>query len=210
MVNGMMPWGNKQLLPLGPLREPLIALSRADIVIIHHADLASIESTSEIELVVRNIKASLPIILTRMVLSHFFNLRNITCQMPLRSVHNTVVLCVSGIGFASAFVQGIKMLGPLHVDQLDFSDHHQFLPKDMHLISTRLCKLQAKFGFKPIVVITEKDYDREPELFKQLDPFEVLVLCSQLQVVSRKGQAEDCYMLLTTILKEKLSIKNST
>lgn len=39
MVNGMMPWGNHQLLPLGPLREPLTALSRADIVVVHHADL---------------------------------------------------------------------------------------------------------------------------------------------------------------------------
>lgn len=39
MVNGMMPWGNRNLLPLGPLREPLTALSRANIVVVHHADL---------------------------------------------------------------------------------------------------------------------------------------------------------------------------
>ncbi|KAL0406937.1 UNVERIFIED_CONTAM: putative tetraacyldisaccharide 4'-kinase, mitochondrial [Sesamum latifolium] len=39
MVNGLMPWGNHQLLPLGPLREPLTALRRADIIVIHHADL---------------------------------------------------------------------------------------------------------------------------------------------------------------------------
>lgn len=39
MVNGMMPWGNRNLLPLGPLREPLTALKRANIVVIHHTDL---------------------------------------------------------------------------------------------------------------------------------------------------------------------------
>lgn len=39
MINGMMPWGNNQLVPLGPLREPLTSLRRADIVVIHHADL---------------------------------------------------------------------------------------------------------------------------------------------------------------------------
>ena len=39
MVNGLMPWGNCHLLPLGPLREPLTALRRADVVIVHHADL---------------------------------------------------------------------------------------------------------------------------------------------------------------------------
>lgn len=42
MVNGMMPWGNCHLVPVGPLREPLIALSRADIVVIHHANLVYI------------------------------------------------------------------------------------------------------------------------------------------------------------------------
>jgi len=39
MVNALRPWGNNQLLPLGPLREPLHALVRADIVVVHHADL---------------------------------------------------------------------------------------------------------------------------------------------------------------------------
>jgi tetraacyldisaccharide-1-P 4'-kinase len=39
MVNGLTPWGNHQILPLGPLREPLKALGRADVVVIHHANL---------------------------------------------------------------------------------------------------------------------------------------------------------------------------
>lgn len=39
MLNGVMPWGNNHLLPRGPLREPVTALVRADIVVIHHADL---------------------------------------------------------------------------------------------------------------------------------------------------------------------------
>lgn len=43
MVNALMPWGNHCLLPLGPLREPLTALCRADILVIHHADLVLID-----------------------------------------------------------------------------------------------------------------------------------------------------------------------
>lgn len=39
MVNGLAAWGNKWLLPLGPLREPLSALKRADLAVIHHADM---------------------------------------------------------------------------------------------------------------------------------------------------------------------------
>ncbi|KAK2639733.1 hypothetical protein Ddye_027528 [Dipteronia dyeriana] len=39
MVNGLMPWGDSQLLPLGPLREPLTTLKKADAAVIHNADL---------------------------------------------------------------------------------------------------------------------------------------------------------------------------
>lgn len=39
MVNGLVLWGCCHLLPLGPLREPLTALKRADVAVIHHADM---------------------------------------------------------------------------------------------------------------------------------------------------------------------------
>lgn len=39
MLNGLNPWGNGNLVPLGPLREPLVALERADIAVVHHVDL---------------------------------------------------------------------------------------------------------------------------------------------------------------------------
>ncbi|KAL2247636.1 UNVERIFIED_CONTAM: putative tetraacyldisaccharide 4-kinase, mitochondrial [Sesamum indicum] len=97
MVNALMPWGNHQLLPLGPLREPLTALRRADILVIHHADL----------------------------------------------------------------------MGAAYVDHLDFSDHHLFQLKDIEVVRTRLQELESEYGAKPIVVVTEKDYDRAPEVHKE-------------------------------------------
>ena len=49
MVNGLAPWGNTHFIPRGPMREPLSALGRADIVVIHNADLVSVViSISEI------------------------------------------------------------------------------------------------------------------------------------------------------------------
>lgn len=39
MVNGLAPWGNTHFIPRGPMREPLTALGRADIVVIHNADM---------------------------------------------------------------------------------------------------------------------------------------------------------------------------
>ena len=49
MVNGLAPWGNTHFIPRGPMREPLSALGRADIVVIHNADLVCVVlSISEI------------------------------------------------------------------------------------------------------------------------------------------------------------------
>ncbi|XP_062077691.1 probable tetraacyldisaccharide 4'-kinase, mitochondrial [Humulus lupulus] len=202
MVNGLMLWGNCHLLPLGPLREPLIALRRADAVVIHHADLLSEQKLKDIELMVRDVKESLPIFFTTMAPTHIFDVRSFNSKKPLEALRNTIVLCVSAIGSANAFVLGIKKLGAVYVDQLEFSDHHMFQFTDMEIVRERLGELEKKFCSKPIVVVTEKDYDRDPDIFKHLDPFEVMALCSQLQITSQRGISEDSFKKL---LKEMLT-----
>jgi hypothetical protein len=43
MLNGLNPWGNGHLMPHGPLREPLLALERADVAVVHHVDLVCLQ-----------------------------------------------------------------------------------------------------------------------------------------------------------------------
>ncbi|GMJ10314.1 lipid X K [Hibiscus trionum] len=109
MINGLMLWGNCKLLPLGPLREPLTAIKRADIAIVHHADLISEQKIKDIELVVQETKELLPIFYTRMAPSYFFELRNISTKMHLEAMHDAVVICVSAIGSPDSFVQAVEM-----------------------------------------------------------------------------------------------------
>ncbi|XP_060188099.1 probable tetraacyldisaccharide 4'-kinase, mitochondrial isoform X1 [Lycium barbarum] len=198
MVNAMIPWGNHQLIPLGPLREPLAALTRADIVVIHHADLVSEKDIDAIASEIRKVKKSLPIFLSTLAPLYFLKAGNMSCKLVLMNIRNTLVLCVSAIGSADSFVERIKKLGPAYVDRLDFSDHHSFQAKDIDMIKTRLRNLQSEFAMKPFVVVTEKflicqDYDRSPEILKYLDPHEVLVLCSSLQILPHKGNTEDSF-----------------
>ncbi|MCD7452121.1 hypothetical protein HAX54_015038 [Datura stramonium] len=193
MVNAMIPWGNRQLIPLGPLREPLTALTRANIVVIHHADLVSEKDVEATASEIRKVKSSLPIFLSRLAPLYFLKAGNMSCKLALMDVHNTLVLCVSAIGSADSFVERIKKLGPAYVDRLDFSDHHLFQAKDIDMIRMRLRNLQSQFVMKPVVVVTEKDYDRAPEVLKYLDPYEVLVLCSSLQILSHNGNTEDSF-----------------
>ncbi|XVF70710.1 hypothetical protein PTKIN_Ptkin11bG0184500 [Pterospermum kingtungense] len=203
MINGLMPWGNCKLLPLGPLREPLTAIKRADVAVVHHADLVLEQKLKDIESVIQEIKVSLPIFYSRMSPSYFFEVRNISTKIDLGAVQNAVVLCVSAIGSADAFVQGMEKIGPKHVDRLDFSDHHLFQIKDVYIIRERLRTLEDKFGTKPIVIVTEKDYDRDPEILKHLYPFQVLVLCSELQIISRNSCDENRFKFL---LKQSLEV----
>ncbi|XP_059281887.1 probable tetraacyldisaccharide 4'-kinase, mitochondrial isoform X4 [Lycium ferocissimum] len=198
MVNAMIPWGNHQLIPLGPLREPLAALTRADIVVIHHADLVSEKDIDAIASEIRKVKKSLPIFLSTLAPLYFLKAGNMSCKLVLMNIRNTLVLCVSAIGSADSFVERIKKLGPAYVDRLDFSDHHSFQAKDIDMIKTRLRNLQSEFAMKPFVVVTEKflicqDYDRSPEILKYLDPHEVLILCSSLQILPHKGNTEDSF-----------------
>ena len=59
------------------------------------------------ELEMQEIKNSLPIFFTRMAPSYLFEVGNVNSKIPLTAVSNAVVLCVSAIGFANAFVQGL-------------------------------------------------------------------------------------------------------
>ncbi|PIA57810.1 hypothetical protein AQUCO_00500021v1 [Aquilegia coerulea] len=202
MVNGMKPWGNNRLIPLGPLREPLTSLKRADAVVIHHADLVSDRDLKLLELMIWEMKNDLPVFFTSLSPLCFFEANSRMSKMPLSVVHNRVVLCVSAIGSPDAFVHGIEKLGPSHVDRLDFSDHYSIQAKDVEMIKERLRKLHDGFGVSPVVMVTEKDYDRDPVILKDLCPFEVLVLSSDLQFMPSKALTGECFQkLLKQLLK---------
>ncbi|XP_008808428.1 probable tetraacyldisaccharide 4'-kinase, mitochondrial isoform X2 [Phoenix dactylifera] len=195
MLNGVMPWGNNRLLPRGPLREPPSALVRADIVVIHHADLVPDKQLKMIESTVHNIDATLPVFHSRMAPSHFFEVKNPHSRLPLSTVQNMVVLCISAIGFPDAFAQAISKIGPLHVDRLDFSDHHLIQADDIDMITERLRKLKYEFNDEAIMVVTEKDYDRDPVILKRLYCLKVLVLCSSLQIMPLSARTEENFKM---------------
>ncbi|XP_030553160.1 probable tetraacyldisaccharide 4'-kinase, mitochondrial [Rhodamnia argentea] len=206
MVNGLCPWGNHQLLPLGPLREPLTALWRANIAVIHNADLVPEQTLASIESAIREVNKSIGVFFTSMAPSYFFDVGNMNSVIPLEAVSNNVVLCVSAIGSADAFVKSVEKLGAIHIERLDFSDHHLFQTMEIEMIKKQLEDLETKFSSKPIVIVTEKDYDRDPEILKHLSPYKSWALSAKLQFVPHKGCSGICFKnLLEELLQVKLS-----
>ncbi|KFK39356.1 hypothetical protein AALP_AA3G234100 [Arabis alpina] len=209
MLNGLDPWGNGNLVPLGPLREPLAALERVDIAVVHHVDLISEQSRRDIENTIHGFKKSIPIFYSRMVPKYLFDVKKAMSRVALEALRDATVLCVSAIGSADAFVKSIRMTGTCYVDRLDFSDHHLFDAQDVETMRRRAKGLENKSNSKPIIVVTEKDYHRDPMILKCVDSYTVLVLCSELQITSCRGTGADGFKsTLVRVVAAKFCVSN--
>ncbi|XP_052161112.1 probable tetraacyldisaccharide 4'-kinase, mitochondrial [Oryza glaberrima] len=193
MINALNPWGNKHLIPRGPMREPLTALTRAHILLIHHANLVSQPQLKTILSTVHDNGATCPVFFSKLVPSHIFQVNQPMHRLPLHVLHGIIMLCVSAIGCPDAFIHSVQEIGPLKIERLDFSDHHSFSSHDLQLIQDTLKKLVYQHKNNAVVLVTEKDYDRDPDVLRALDA-KVWVLSSCLQIIPHEGQGDDEFM----------------
>ncbi|KAJ4783012.1 Tetraacyldisaccharide 4'-kinase [Rhynchospora pubera] len=192
MINALMPWGNGHLLPRGPLREPLHALQRAHLIVIHHANLVSEAELKTIEsTILRICSKTIPVFFSELVPSHFFEINSPNEKLPLSTVHALVVLCVSAIGCPDSFVKALIQIGALHIHRLDFTDHHALQTEDIKLITDKIRSLALVHDNKAAIVVTEKDYDRDPAVLQKLGEFKILVLCSSFRIMTFKSKGDE-------------------
>lgn len=175
------------------MREPLNALNRADIVVIHHANLVSEVQLKTIESTVHDNSPTCPVFFSKLAPAHIFEVNEPLRRLPLHVLDGMIVLCVSAIGCPDAFIRTVGEIGPLKIDRLDFSDHHFFNAHDLELIQETVRKLVDQHNKETIVLVTEKDYDRDPDALRTLDA-KVWVLSSSLQIVPLKEQQPEEFM----------------
>ena len=132
VVDGARGFGNGRLLPAGPLREPLAALARADLVIVNgaaeHASLAGLQGALSMTL--------------RMWSA--VRLDGAAPPRPLAAFAASPVHAVAGIGNPQRFFRELRAQG-LAVREHAFADHHAFSAADL------------AFGDELPVLMTEKD-----------------------------------------------------
>jgi tetraacyldisaccharide 4'-kinase len=147
VVDASNPFGNRRLLPRGPLREPILAMQRADLVIFTRADRGS-----DIEELRREIARSG----LRMLQSTFrptgLTHLNTGLRYPVSDLKNCPILCVCGIGNPESFVRSMRGLGAQVKGELIFGDHHAYVGSDFLKI-----KRQIAVSGAGRVVTTEKD-----------------------------------------------------
>ncbi|KAH8933798.1 hypothetical protein BDL97_18G048400 [Sphagnum fallax] len=176
MVNVVSGLGNGRIVPRGPLREPLQGFKRAQVVVLHHADLVTEQRLRSL----------------RGMLDHVLGSGTIVIGSRMRP-HN------------------FYKEGALHVERLDFSDHHWFDAEDLEEIRTRLWQLHCRFKeHNVLLVMTEKDYMRDSATMAQLSDVGALVLQSSLEIISGYGDEYAFDELLVSVAARRVSVVTKT
>jgi len=148
MARARRPWGNGRLLPAGPLREPLAALSRADLVV---ATGTTSTPPDEVVSAVARHAPRVPVITAALEPVACWDARRLD-PIPLDRLAGTRMVPFAGIASPAAFaatLQSLRVSG----DVVVFPDHHWYSRQD-------LARLTARAAGADALVTTEKDWVR--------------------------------------------------
>lgn len=157
------PWGNSQLLPAGPLREPSDGLNRVDFIFLSRARDTDIElSLADIQ---TQTEKTIPFASGDLVPTTLKDLTQGWETIALSSIREKRVLAFSGIGTPSAFEKTLRDIDCEVVSSIVFDDHHAYSEEDMLRIEKQAHKVEAD-----LVVTTIKDAVRLDKLLEKLKP----------------------------------------
>ena len=185
LIDAARPFGNGFLLPAGPLREPLSALERADIIIAvgtaDHYGSKSFDRT-EFENKIRPFNRYAPV---------FYAIRKPTALRqggagpvyPPGDLKGKKICAFSGIANPAAFKKTLMFLGADVVRFIAFTDHHHYNSTDVKQLQDAFDRTGAEF-----MVTTEKDAIK-------LDPFPfflngLLILTIEMDILSAREAFE--------------------
>ena len=176
------PWGNKHLIPRGILREPLSALSRANIFILTKTDLAR----SNVVIVRDRLRLLGQNKLIVETIHEPKCLRDLKSQrkMDLSTISSKRVCMLSSIGDPQSFENMLTQLGASVQENFSFMDHHVYTQEQIEQL-VKYCEGHHI----PFVVTTQKDavkLDAFLNLFS--DKIKVLVLEINIVIVYGKEQ----------------------
>lgn len=160
MIDGMQPFGGGHVLPMGRLREPLTALRRADIVVIHR----SAERSREIEEAMRRHTAA-PIFLSRTELLDV-RLWGGTVEAQVAATERKF-FAFCGIGNPSGFLADLKRWQIQVSGHRFFRDHHRYTRRNLSDLESA-----ARGAGADSLICTEKDiYDLPAGVVSELPLF---------------------------------------
>ncbi|MBI3323710.1 MAG: tetraacyldisaccharide 4'-kinase [Candidatus Omnitrophica bacterium] len=180
LISAGMPLGGWPLLPRGPMREPLTALRRADVVILTKAD-QSLPALGALRERLRGINRQA---LIATALHEPARLRDhLGTSLGLTRLAGARVGLVSSIGDPHGFEETVRRLGAGITVHLAYPDHHRYASQEWQ------AALRAVAGSGASALLTtEKDLARLRPIMTELLPVPVWVLGIRLAIL--EGEAE--------------------
>jgi tetraacyldisaccharide 4'-kinase len=164
LVNGRSGFGNGRLLPLGPLREPLAGLTRADHFVITKTDeKARIQSIEE---TLKHWNSTAGIFHGRYIPEHLLDPITGERECP-DSLKGKRIVAFAGVASPDYFFELLKSLGATVLEEMIFPDHHRYTQRDLR-------KIQETTAETEWAVTTEKDMVRLRDMNTENLPIRVL------------------------------------
>ena len=147
LIDALRPFGGGEVFPLGWLREPLEALSRAEIIVITRSECS--RGTFDLRLAVRRYNARAPIFYARAVPEQWMEASSGQAA-PAPALSRVGAFC--GLGNPESFWCTLDMMGIEAAVRVAFEDHHSYRAREIRRMAHQfqVAKVEA-------VVTTEKD-----------------------------------------------------
>lgn len=152
MARARRPWGNGRLLPGGPLREPLEALVRADVVVATGA--RGLPDLDELAAAVGRCAPGVPVLPAAYVPAECWEAPAMHA-VALASLRGQPLLAFAGIAAPASFRTTLSEAGVETVGLVSFPDHHWYTSADLERLDRRAGEVGAT-----ALVTTEKDWTR--------------------------------------------------
>ena len=178
MIDSQRLFGNGLLLPSGPLREPITALQRADLVIFNKFDAHHSSFAKKSRKVLNHISPA------RLFTAHYqihslHNLKDPSRPVAGNQLHGKKTMAFAGIANPGYFFQQLEQQGIPLLRTLSFTDHMNYNKKSLQKISREAAGCQ-------LIITTAKDAVKIAEIpeINQLLP-EVLVADITIAIASQ-------------------------
>lgn len=176
-IDSAKPFGNRQLIPRGILREPLSSLRRADIFILTKTNLNP--DFQDIEHFLSRVNPAAQIFDSIHKPIGFYKLDNVNELLGLDVLKGKKVTLISGIGDPESFENLIAGLGINIGLSFKFPDHHQYSQKDLESIVQESQKKSID-----TIITTEKDAVRLYDMRYAICDMQLLVLRIELVITN--------------------------
>lgn len=158
LIDALMPFGERDLVPLGRLREPLSALARADAFLLTRT--ATRGRLRGIEAMLRAVNASAPIFHSDVRALAWVDAANGN-EQPAEGWQPDAPMAFCGLANPNSFRQTLRALGMTPRAFWPFPDHHVYSPSDLKRLEEYAGVVAAR-----VLLTTEKDFHNlEPDWY---------------------------------------------